>query len=329
MPDNITTSNFKKPPKGFVLVLILILLTEGVLYAARAGLITDYWNKFLINEYSLLEQKKSYDYLILGNSIQKTGIDASEIAGDVLNLGLPGAKPMGHYLMLKRYLKKHAAPKVIFWYPDPEDPRDSFFVILRYFVNPAEFFEIFGDLTWEERKVFLGRYFASLDHRKVGLTVRDKYEGSNEDFIRAMKRNQGYMPLPQAAQSIPEDYFLKNRERVQQKVSLDTRDLSYIKKLTALAKKHNIRLVVIGMVLPRQLHSLLEDNGFLGDYRGFLNQLKEEHPEIGLDPNPAMFLDTHYFGDPSHVNAEGSRLYTEYFKLTLYGAAESAERASS
>lgn len=319
MRKNISISNFNKTPLGVVLTLALFILTESFIYYHRPDLITDYWNKFLINERNLIDQPKDYDYLIMGDSIQKTGIDPTTVNDKILNLGLPGAKPMGQYLILERYLEKHKPPRAIFLFIDPEFERDSLFVILRYFVNIPEFFSIWRDLTWRERQIFIMRYWASLDMRKTGLTKRDTYPYPNAVFVGEMKKNQGYMPSPGTDKSIENDYFAANKElRRQDKISIATRDMRYLDKLIDLARSRNIKVIFFGYFIPKELYDIFEKNGFIKDNTRFINELKLRYPEAVFTKDFILHLDNSYFGDASHLNKNGMKIYTDYFMNQVF-----------
>ena len=307
-------SSFRKAPKGFLVLLALFLATEITLYANRPHLVKEFWNKFLINEHELIDMKIDYDYLIMGDSLQKTGIDPSSINEKVLNLGLPGAKPISQYILLKRYLERHKPPKAIFLYVDPEDPKDSLLVVLSYFASSADFIHLFKDLTWRERGYFFLRYWVSLDTRHVRLTRRDWYPYSNDLFVREMKKNQGYMPSPSAEESIDDDYFSKTKERYQTNISTTRRDIKYLDKLVELASSNNINVVFIGTVLPEELYDILMVSGFNERYLSFIKELKRRYPDTYFTKNPILFLENKYFGDMSHVNNKGCVLYTRHFK---------------
>lgn len=314
MRKSITISSFRKIPGAFLVVFILFLLTEWIIYSNRPNLIEDYWNKFLINEHALLDLPGDYDYLIMGDSIQKTGIYPIPVSDNILNLGLPGGKPMGLFLLLERYLKGHNPPKAIFLYVDPEDTGDSIFVILRYFISNLEFISIWKDLTWGERRIFIMRYWASLDLRKVDLTIRDKYPYSNAVFVKHMIENRGYMPSPRAGKSIGDNYFLTHKERYQNQISISKRDMKYLDRIIDLASSKNIKIIFLGFLLPEELYDILEKTGFNSDYTSFFEILKQHYPEAIFVKDPILYLENKYFGDASHVNNSGSKIYTMYFK---------------
>lgn len=318
MSGNITTSNFKKIPIALLIALILVIASEALIYSNRAELITDFWNKFLINEQNLIGGQKNFDYLIVGDSIQKTGIDPKLVSDKLLNLGLPGGKPMSLYLLLERYLKNHEPPKVIFLYVDPEDPHDSLYVILRYFVAIPEFFSVWKDLSWRERLVFLMRYWASLDLRKVGLTIRDKYPYSNKIFLNELLKNRGFMPSPRSHMAITENHFRVTRERVNDAVSISDKDMEYLDKFMKLAASKNIKIVFLGFLMPKELLAIMELTGFNAKYKEFFESLKARYPEADFVSEPILYLDNGYFGDPSHLNSKGAMLFTDYFKKEVF-----------
>ncbi|MCG2704888.1 MAG: DUF1574 domain-containing protein [Candidatus Omnitrophica bacterium] len=318
MRRNTFISSFRKAPAGFLILLFLFILTEGWVFSKHADLINDYWNKFIINEHTLLELPKDYNYVMIGDSLQKTGIRPLLVSNELLNLGLPGAKPLGQYLLLKRYLARHKPPKVVFLYIDPENERDSLFVILRYFVTPAEFLSVWQDLAWRERQVFFLRYWATLDLRKVGLVKRDIYPYSNKDYIDTMIENHGFMPSPRTGKAISNDYFTTTKDRYQDKISIKERDMKYLDKLMKLADANNIRVVFLGHLLPEELYSMLKESGFNEDYMRFFDSLKLRYPGASFAGEPFFRLDNKYFGDMSHLNKEGVIKYTEYFKDKVF-----------
>jgi hypothetical protein len=320
---SITISSFKRLPGGLLIAAALILLVESVIYSSRPELVTDFWNKFLINEHVLVDVPGDYDYLIIGDSIQKTSINPTLVSDSLLNLGLPGGKPMGLYLLFKRYLEKHKAPKAVFLYVDPEDAKDSLFVILRYFVNVPEFMSIWKDLTWKERQVFLMRYWVSLDTRKVARIAKDNYPYPNSYFVKNMLKNRGYVPLLWAGTSIDDDLFRKTTDRVTDKVSFSRIDLKYLDKFMELARHRNIKVVFLGFFTPVELLAFLEKTGFNNDYKKFLVGLAKRYPDAYFEDNPISYMENRYFCDPSHLNNEGSKIFTEYFKNGIFKSCES------
>jgi|GEM_PF-3286344 hypothetical protein len=318
MPKHTTTSSFNKALAAVIACAVFVVATEWYIYANRPGIIKDFWSKFVINERLLIDQPKDFDYLIIGDSIQKTGIDPTRVAGDILCLGLPGGKPMGLYLLFKRYLSAHKPPKAVFLYVDPENAYQSLDSILRYFVTVPEALSVWGDLTPRERQVFITRYWASLDMRIMRTLMRDEYHGSNDLFVKDLIGNRGYMSAPRAENSLPEDSFNKNTPRVCDDISVSASDLKYLDKFMGLARGSNVKVVFLGFVVPEQLYRILAENGFTGKYRRFYEGLKSRYPDAGFVDEPVAYLPNRFFGDYFHMNKKGVSLYTEYFNDKVF-----------
>lgn len=318
VPKNTTIFSSKKIPRAFLIFLTFFLLTEWAIYSLRPVLINDYWNKIIINDSALIDAPTDYEYLIMGDSVQRTGIDPVLVNNKILNIGLPGGKPPSLYLLVNRYLKKHKAPKAIFLFVDPEDERDSLLVALRYFVSIPEAVSVWEDLTWEERKCFIMRYWASLDLRKTNLTVRDKYPYNNSIFVEMMKKNNGYVPSPSAEKIVSEDELSKKFDLDQKSIKISKRDMKYLDKLMKLAASKNIKIVFLGTLFPKKVYDVFESNGFNNSYLSFYEGLRSRYPEAYFVRNPILYLDNKCFGDTTHVNKAGSDIYTQYFKIQIF-----------
>lgn len=318
MQKDISISNFRKLPGAFLIFIAMVIITESAIYSLRPALIDDYWNKIIINDNALIKPPADYDYLIMGDSIQRTGIDPTLVSPGMLNIGLPGGKPPALYIMVQRYLEKHRPPKAIFLFVDPEDEHDSLLVALRYFISIPEVAGIWKDLTWEERLCFVMRYWASLDLRKTGLIVREKYLNSNESFIEMMKEKDGYVPSANADKIVSNDRLLKRLNIAQKKIKMDKRDMKYLDKLMKLAASKNIKIIFLGTLFPRTTYDIFERSGFNEDYLKFYDSLKRMYPQSYFVAKPILYLDDKYFGDPVHVNKAGAYIYTQYFKNQVF-----------
>ena len=136
--------------------------------------------------------------------------------------------------------------------------------------------------------------------------------------MRRIKENRGYIPSPRAEVSIEDDYFSRTGRRRQAGVSFSERDAVYLDKLMALAESNGIEVVVMGFLLPKELHDILEETGFNKQYLLFFEILKRKYPYAGFTSEPILFLGNDNFGDMSHLNKKGSAAYTEYFKRRLF-----------
>ncbi len=325
-------TNFKRVPHAFLWTLLLIVLTEFFVYSNRESLVHDYWNKFVINEKVLAEAPGDYDYLILGNSIQKTGIRPADVSDRLLSIGLAGAKPLAQVALLKRYLRKHKPPKVIFLYVDPENQYDTMQVIARYFFDFTEFGTYASDLSRDERDAYVWKMFSTLDHRKVGLGQdRVAYGGPNAEFVRALLANRGFMQSPFHDRILADDFYAthKTHRRIQPSITIEPRDRKYFDELMTVADQSGIRVVFLGMVVPEELGAIFETNGFFKEYREYLAALRARYPRVTLPGGETFGIANKYFGDFQHMNDQGVEFYTRYFKEEVFAptvASAAAER---
>lgn len=317
-------------PLTFAAVLLIVAMSEAGAYRDRAEWIRDYWNRFTLSEPRLIESPGEFRYLLLGNSIQKTGIRPAELDPEFLSLGLPGAKPLSHYFLLKRYLAGHAAPERIFLYLDPFDERLNFQLVLRYFFNDAEFGEARPDLNREERDAYFSRVIAMIDRRQEWrLKFRPKAEGSYDDFVRSLIANRGYMPAATSSQKLDATNFDPSDPGFDQSIrfSFKPRDWKYLDKLLALCRENDIRVRIGELVFPAELQARAAENGFLRDYDGFWDELKRKYPWVEFAPSALVAAPKERFGDIEHLNAEGSRWYTRYFFQEVLEPLRSPEAA--
>ena len=66
------------------------------------------------------------------------------------------------------------------------------------------------------------------------------------------------------------------------------------------------------------LHDIFEKTGFNDDYLAFVKVLKWKYPNCYFVKDPILYLENKYFGDSTHVNKNGSYVYTEYFKGQVF-----------
>jgi hypothetical protein len=63
---------------------------------------------------------------------------------------------------------------------------------------------------------------------------------------------------------------------------------------------------------------MLKKTGFYDDYKEFLQTLKRDYPDAYFVEDPTPYFDNRFFGDLMHLNGEGAKIYTEYFKDKVY-----------
>lgn len=321
MDNPISTSNSRthgRWPTAFIAAALLVLCTEIWVYAHRADLMDDYWNKFLINEKWAIAQPPT-PYVVMGNSMQKTGLDPRLISDELTLLGVPGAKPLGLEMLLRRYLEHHPAPATIYLYIDPEDTLEQTSVILRYFATVQDALRVWGELSPSERRAFIGRYFATMDMRILSRDrSRPRFIGHNDYFIGFMLDGRGYMPAPDAERTLRPDYFRRHPWRVQVGYSFPDRERRALDRVLKLARERGIRVVLLSSIIPRTVAEAWKNNGFIDRYKRLREDLSVQYPDLRWEGPAVVAYPDGLFGDYGHLNRSGVRFYSSRF-LRLHG----------
>lgn len=318
-------------PVTFLAAVLLIGISEAGAYRTRAEWIRDYWNRFVLSEPWLLEIPGDFKYLLLGNSIQKTGLLPTEIHESFLSLGLPGAKPISHYFLLQRYLDRHAPPQVLFLYLDPFEEQLNFNLVLRYFFNSQEYREALPDLNREEREAYLSQFIAAIDRRQEWqLKFRPKAGGSFEDFTRKLTANRGYMPAVGDADRMTAEDFDKTDASVRAHIrfSFKDRDWKYLDKILSLCREKDIRVRIGEVAFPLTAREWAIQSGFMKEYQAFLAEIRGKYPWVEVTQTPLMAVPEEQFGDVEHLNREGAERYTRFFKEEIFEPLIAEEPAS-
>ncbi|MCG3176812.1 MAG: hypothetical protein MOGMAGMI_01776 [Candidatus Omnitrophica bacterium] len=329
MLNRIFTSSSKplRAPAAWALAALTILGVEAWVYAHRADMISDYWNKFLINERWAVELPWT-PRVVMGNSMQKTGLDPRRISDDLTLLGVPGAKPTGIEMLLERYLDTHRrGPETLYLYIDPEDTLEQTSVILRYFASVSDALRIWGELTPYERWAFIGRYFATLDLRIMSRDAgsRPKFIGHNDYFIAFMKDGRGYMPAPHAGRSIDPDYFVRDPWRVTVGYSFPEREWKALGRVLGRCRERGIRVVLLSTIVPRTVAKAWRENGFVQKYDDLRTRIRQVYPEVAWEGPAVVAYPDGLFGDYGHLNTRGVRFYSSRF-VRLHGGETGATR---
>ena len=81
---------------------------------------------------------------------------------------------------------------------------------------------------------------------------------------------------------------------------------------------YHVKIILLGNILPKELHDIAEKTGYNLQWVAFLDVLVKRYPDIELVQEPILFLENKYFADMSHVNREGRAIYTTYFKNRVF-----------
>jgi hypothetical protein len=261
----------------------------------------------------VLRNRPRYNNVMLGSSrvyLMNPLMVSRYIGGTTYNLGVGTAQPEDHlgFLLLLEKMDKFPSSVILgldFYSFNKNLETNKYFIrnedINFLHISSANTSELVGLLSLkmlkasvQTLKVHFGlkhaeRHFDENGASSEGSTVFDYYPIKNkeEDIYAMAKRNRS-------------SDFIYNPKYID--VSEDR--VSYLKRVVALCKKHNARLVVfITPLYGKLLRDIYKDenlNRQLKKFKGHLAEITTYYDFLTLNE---ISRDARYFGDPSHVRA--------------------------
>ena len=264
--------------------------------------------------------------LILGDSRAMADIVTEDLGENYVNLGMGGATSIEMYYTLRNYIKHNGAPK-------------------RVFIMFAPFHYSYMD-NYRTRTVYfhhLGFLDALTVYRKgVGREVRDDSakDALSETDLSYILSSYMRLPniyLPALINSKAFNRMGINRELYNEQVTqrghalygtMDGCDYlnyeatytqmergrehrmitRYFALLLKLCEDNDIETTVLQAPMNEASYNAL-DNGYVSEYTSYMEQFKNDNPGMSFELSIPCY-DNAYFGDSSHLNEKGAKIYT-------------------
>ncbi|MBR4719360.1 MAG: hypothetical protein IKP31_03835 [Lachnospiraceae bacterium] len=261
--------------------------------------------------------------LILGDSRAMADLVPEMLGEDYVNLGIGGATSVEMYYTLEHYITNNGVPKrvVIMFAPFHYSYMDNYETRTMYFHH----------LTFSEAMNVYSQ------GRSYGAEVLDDFDRFD---ILSMYLRLPDSYLPALINSRGNGRLSVNRELYERQVSdrghalYGTADgcddinyeanytemnrggehlliTHYFERLLKLCSRNGIDTVVLQPPMNEASYSRL-DPGYVREYAGYINRFANDNPEILFETDIPCY-DNMYFGDSSHLNEKGAKLYTEEF----------------
>lgn len=282
-------------------------------------------------EYS--QYHKNYaKVLIMGDSVAKAGLEPKILGENVYNFALGGTSPVENYFYLREYIEKNEKPQTLilgflpqhfrygecFWSRSVYFHRINFCDLLELSFDVDKFNEennrINKDNFAEECLSYYlysfekyGKAFKTLLNRKY----RKRYKYNKAKYY-SLKENFGQCYFGTAK----ECYKLNGETRLKTFVKSDLIEF-YLNKLMELCLENDIRLIICSMPINKASYEALNDE-YKRNYEKFLQKLSCKNENIVVETKICVF-DNIYFGDPTHLNKKGSKLFSEKIKKKYFG----------
>lgn len=306
--------------KLFVLIVPFYFLVSVSLYFFPM--------RFMDGEYAWYENNRQYalqsdEYnkiLITGDSTGKSAWIPLDFSQDTYNYALGGTTPIEEYYFLREYLQHHPAPEYLFYttsaahFKRADTLWDRSVYFHRMDINDVHDFlqtlEASGDYSAikgnnSESDLMLYATYSPLKYSTafvMGLLFRGRYEENNEKMT-SVKADKGYNQFGKAEYCNDTNYYV-DYDSFQESEIIDY----YFRKMIELCEENDIHFIFQNPPLNVASFNGLNDQ-FVSDYKAYLSGIQKDYPDIDVDLELYCY-DGSYFGDKTHLNERGAKLFT-------------------
>ena len=307
-------------------ILILFLSMEAFIWLVPNEIYMD-------KEYPYWIQQKDYvhadgskaEILFLGDSALKSAVLPDRISPDAYNLALGGGTAVEMCYALETYLKHHPKPKTVYigfasvHYADVESfqGRTLYFHYLPMMGEViAQSHILFDDPSYVEDSVNW-----MLDNVQYMLRSPTKYfwtlwasrlgrgEQNRRDYERLVQ-TKGHRLFGTNAAWMNHYHTYERLEKPFH--ALNCVDY-YMKRMLRDCTEAGITAVVLQLPIHELDYEVISRNGYLSDYRAYLEQLEQETGVLVEKEIP--IYEVTLFGDFMHMNMEGAEKFSKSLKM--------------
>ena len=347
MEKRLFISSSNRFPAGFALFLVFLLALE-LLFFSRGPLISDMSTLSVTRTAGLIEEGRPLDILLMGAS-RSLAIDATQLASEledyqrIANYSVPSVGTSLQYSMiLQKYLDNTEKPDLILLALGPEIfgqfRVDALFYTLwsgeadrfrRFFSLP----ELLEYMPFKEKIFLLPMYARNLlnsynyrvyvrDYLDFHLFGVDKWGVGdvierNHRLLEKMEKTGGQMIYWPDRKVPMEEMIFENILPLgglaeYEYHSMYLRKDENLRRFFHMAAAEEIPVVAFMMPVPRPRYELMQKYGNFNYIRRRMGEFEDRFKSLlflDLDIN----WDMQYFGDSSHLNAEGARRFNDQF----------------
>ena len=259
--------------------------------------------------------------LILGDSRAMADIIPERLGDSYVNLGIGGATTIEMYYTLKHYIENNGAPKRVFImfapfhysYMDNYKTRTMYFKHLGFF----EAMEVYGQGKSYGAAVFddfdrfdilsmysglPDSYLPALINAKVCGRLDDNRQRYDEQI---RNRGQAYYGTADGCDYLNYEASYTQMDRGGEHTLIT----QYFDRLLKLCADSGTETFVLQAPMNRASWEQL-DAGYVKEYFSYMKKFENDNPGIGFEDEIPCY-ENEYFGDSSHLNARGAKIYTE------------------
>ena len=258
--------------------------------------------------------------LFLGDSRLNTNIYAKKISNS-WSFAAGGSSPIEMFYALKNYCGIYAKPDTVFVSFSPRTFIEAYsfwgYAVRNDYFTSNQFKEILKNLQKFEKDTVLGNFpkahfwLYKLNYIKYYQT--DLYKNhvflarsKNEQIINHFQSEKGIWNYPNLKNACDALNYETGLKQFKPSGLLHL----YFVQLLDFCQKENIRLIFDFMPMNKSSYKILNKN-FVTNYKNYIRNIANQYPEFIISDTVYFYKDE-YFGDESHLNPKGKKIFTEY-----------------
>jgi len=258
--------------------------------------------------------------LFLGDSRLNTNIYAKKISNS-WSFAAGGSSPIEMFYALKNYCGIYAKPDTVFVSFSPRTFIEAYsfwgYAVRNDYFTSNQFKEILKNLQKFEKDTVLGNFpkahfwLYKLNYIKYYQT--DLYKNhvflarsKNEQIINHFQSKKGIWNYPNLKNGCDALNYETGLKQFKPSGLLHL----YFVQLLDFCQKENIRLIFDFMPMNKSSYKILNKN-FVTNYKNYIRNIANQYPEFIISDTVYFYKDE-YFGDESHLNPKGKKIFTEY-----------------
>ena len=263
--------------------------------------------------------------LILGDSRAMADIIPEKCGENYVNLGVGGATTIEMYYTLKHYIDNNGAPSgvLIMFAPFHYSYMDNYKTRTMYFhhLSYKEAMEVYAQARAAGYAGAAPESFEELDTAEImSIYLRSpsvympaliNAKGTGRLYANRQKYNEQVMNRGHALYGTMDGCDYPNYEAGYEHMAKggDHRLITaYFGRLLNLCSDNGIRTVVLQPPMNRASYELLKKD-YVSEYTSYMKAFEADHKGISFETEIPCY-ENEYFGDSSHLNDKGARLYT-------------------
>lgn len=271
--------------------------------------------------WSMKHKLRDYDYGVLGSSRAYGSFDMvrlNELTGlSGINLGANGSGYADNFLVLYHFLDNNNLMDTLLLQVDIYSLNSK-----KSFSNAFHTYQFLPQWGDPVVKDALLPYIDTKDEYLWTILPATRYFTYNKYFspkevLRRVKVSLYTADSPfDVTVGGPPSYFKDNEDRQNEvtigapsKRSLDSLDIHYLNRIIRLCKERGIK------VIAYQAPELLEQQQSITNYKSLNAEIQaiiQSHGIRFIPPDSVIERDPKYFANPTHINTEGRKLFTDY-----------------